>query len=155
MKNKILVCLSLSLSLVSCVTTPTPSSGSSVPASATNLDSIAFPRITSSGWIRSQTSPELGLNGLPCVRYKSVADRSTSVEIYFQGKSPQWVKTTAPEFITIMGHKVQTYGSGNEVVAFATQPLLLASPDGSSSYYTFDFTGDNLYKSRNIPTFSW
>ena len=155
MKIEILACLPLLLSLASCVAPPTPSSSSSATASAANLDTITFPRITSSGWQRTQTKPELGLNGLPCVRYRNAADRSTSVEIYFHGKAPQWVKTTEPEFVTIMGQKVQTYGSGNEVVAFATQPFLLTTPDGASNYYTFDFTGDNLYKSRKIPGFSW
>lgn len=115
----------------------------------------SFPRITSSGWRTKQTAPEASLQGLPSVRYRSVADPDNSIEILLQGKTPNWIKTTAPEFVTIMGQKVQTYGSGNEVLAFATQPFLLTPPGGSAAYYSFEFTGDKIYKSREIPEFSW
>jgi hypothetical protein len=89
------------------------------------------------------------------VKFRKTTDPSTSVEIYIQGQQPDRIQTTAPEFVTIMGQKIQTYGSWNEILAFATQPFLLIGHNGKSSYYAIEFTGDALYKSRAIPQFGW
>jgi hypothetical protein len=50
---------------------------------------------------------------------------------------------------------VQTYDSGNEDVAFATQPIRLKAPNGKTAFYSFQFNNQRLYKSREIPEFGW
>lgn len=54
-----------------------------------------------------------------------------------------------------MVQKVQTYPSGNEDPAFATQPIQLTAPNGKSAYYSFQFNNEHLCKTREIPQFGW
>ena len=89
------------------------------------------------------------------VSWVKIGSPKDVIDIYFQGNDNQRIQTDKPEFVTIMGEKVQTYGSGNEEVAFATQPIKLTAPDGTASYYTFEFNNANLYTSRAIPAFGW
>ncbi len=147
-----IACLTIGLNLASCVQTSTVSNG---PTAAAPLTMASFPRVISGGWRCTTTAPTASLSGLPSVRYRSITNPKDSLEIINEGDKPNWIKTDEPEFLTIMGQNVPSYGSGNEVVAIATQPLLLTPPGGKTSYYTFEFTGDHIYRTRKIPQFGW
>lgn len=115
-----------------------------------------LPRVITPGWrVLGDGKPSLDVTGYSRVSYVREGAPKDVVEVFYQGQDHQRIDTDAQEFVTIMGQKVQTYGSGNEDVAFATQPILLTAPNGKSAYYTFQFNHDHLYKTRDIPQFGW
>lgn len=115
-----------------------------------------FPRVTSPGWrVMGNGNPEPSVSGASAMSYAKIGAPDDTVIIYYHGQKNHRITTDDPSSVTIMGQKVQTYGSGNEIVAFATQPIRLTAPNGKSAYYTFEFNNENLYKTRDIPQFGW
>ena len=115
-----------------------------------------FPRVISPGWrVMGDGKPLMDVSGFSRVSYVKDGAPKDIVEIFYHGKKDHRIITDDPSTVTIMGKTVQTYGSGNENVAFATQRLLLTAPNGQSAYYSFQFNNENLYKSRKIPDFGW
>ncbi|MGL5017920.1 MAG: hypothetical protein ACRDBP_07290 [Luteolibacter sp.] len=115
-----------------------------------------FPRVTSPGWrVMGNGKPEMSVSGVSSMSYVRNGAPDDTVIIYYHGQKNPRITTDDKSSVTIMGQKVQTYGSGNETVAFATQPIRLTDPNGKSAYYTFEFNNENLYKTRDIPEFGW
>jgi hypothetical protein len=117
---------------------------------------VVFPRVTSPGWhVMGNGKPEMSVSGVSTMSYAKNGSPDDIVIIYYHGQKNPRITTDDKSSVTIMGQKVQTYGSGNEIVAFATQPILLTAPNEKSAYYTFEFNNQNLYKTREIPQFGW
>lgn len=115
-----------------------------------------LPRVITPGWrAQGDGKPLLDVTGYSRVGYVKDGSPEDVAEVFYHGQDNPRINTDAREFVTIMGQKVQTYGSGNEIVAFATQPILLTAPDGKSAYYSFQFNNEHLYKTRDIPEFGW
>lgn len=115
-----------------------------------------FPRVISPGWrVMGDGKPSMDVSGFSNVSYVKEGAPDDIVDIFYHGKKDHRIITDDPSTVTIMGKTVQTYGSGNENVAFATQRLLLTAPNGKSAYYSFQFNNKNLYESRKIPEFGW
>lgn len=115
-----------------------------------------FPRVISPGWrALGNGRPEMDVSGISRVSYVRNGAPEDVVEIFYHGQNESRITTDDKSSVTIMGQKVQTYGSGNEIAAFATQPVLLTAPNGKSAYYTFQFNNERLYKTRDIPQFGW
>ncbi|MES2437721.1 MAG: hypothetical protein V4584_01555 [Verrucomicrobiota bacterium] len=115
-----------------------------------------FPRVISPGWhALGNGRPEMDVSGISRVSYVRDGAPKDVVEIFYHGRNNSRITTDDKSSVTVMGQKVQTYGSGNEIAAFATQPILLTDPNGKSAYYTFQFNNENLYKTRDIPQFGW
>ncbi len=115
-----------------------------------------FPRVTTPGWqAQGDGKPSLDVTGYSRVGYVKDGSPKDVVEVFYHGQENPRVKTEDQEFVTVMGQKVQTYGSGNEIVAFATQPVRLTAPNGKSAYYSFQFNNEHLYRTRQIPEFGW
>jgi hypothetical protein len=115
-----------------------------------------FPRIISPGWqVMGGGKPSMDVSGFSRVSYVRQGAPDDIVEIFYHGKKDHRIITDDPSTVTIMGKTVQTYGSGNENVAFATQRFILTAPNGKSAYYSFQFNNENLYNTRKIPDFGW
>ncbi len=115
-----------------------------------------FPRVTSPGWhALGNGRPEMDVCGFSRVTYVRNGAPDDVVEVFYQGDKNHRITTDDPSSVTIMGRKVQTYDSGNEDVAFATQPIQLKAPNGKTAFYSFQFHNERLYKSREIPEFGW
>jgi hypothetical protein len=125
-----------------------------------NLERVAkgavFPRVISPGWrALGNGRPEMDVSGISRVSFVRNSAPKDVVDIFYHGQDNHRIRTDDPEFVTIMGHKVQTYSSGNEDVAFATQPIRLTAPNEKSAFYSFQFHNERLYKTRDIPQFGW
>jgi len=115
-----------------------------------------FPRVTSPGWhALGNGRPEMDVSGVSRVSYVRDGSPKDVVEIFYHGGRNHRITTDDPSSVTVMGQRVQTYDSGNEDVAFATQPILLKAPNGKSAFYSFQFNNQRLYKTRDIPQFGW
>lgn len=115
-----------------------------------------FPRVTSPGWRALRNGrPEMDVSGFSRVSYVRDGSPEDVVEVFYHGDKNHRITTDDPSSVTVMGQRVQTYDSGNEDVAFATQPILLKAPNGKSAFYSFQFNNQRLYKSRDIPQFGW
>ena len=122
----------------------------------TEARSAVFPRVTSPGWrVLGDGKPELDVTGYSRVSWVKTGSPKDVVEVFYHGKMNPRIETNDPSTVTVMGHTVQTYPSGNEDPAFATQPVRLTAPNGTSAYYSFQFNNDHLCKTRNIPQFGW
>ena len=145
------------LCTVSCETqSPTPTYQELISKLEKEAEGAAFPRVISPGWrVLGYGKPEMDVSGISRVSYVKNGAPKDVVEIFYHGQKNHRITTDDPSSVTVMGQKVQTYGSGNEDVAFATQPILLTAPNGKSAYYTFQFNNEHLYKTREIPQFSW
>jgi hypothetical protein len=146
--------------LVVCCGTQNPGSASTreemTSKVAQEAGSAVFPRVISSGWHRlGDSTPEMDVTGFSRITYQKNDAPKDVVEVYYHGMDGSQITTDDKSSVTIMGKKVQTYDSGNEDPAFATQPFLLTAPNGKSSYYSFQFNNANLYKTRAIPQFGW
>jgi hypothetical protein len=143
----------ISISSFSCAPSENPTATDS-RASQAKTETTAFPKVISSGWTaQNDGKPSEGLNGFSYMSYARKGAPADVVDVYYHGSDGRRINTDEPEFVQIMGQKIQTYGSGNEEAAFATQRFLLTPP--SAAYYSFEFHGDHLYKSRKIPEFGW
>lgn len=159
MKTSILKVLSTVLCLytVSCeAPNPTPTYEEVISRVEKENQDAVFPRVTSPGWrVMGDGKPEMSVRGVSTMSYvKNGAPDDTVIITYHGQKNPR-ITTDDKSSVTVMGKNVQTYGSGNEIVAFATQPVLLTAPNGKSAYYTFEFNNENLYHTRKIPQFGW
>jgi hypothetical protein len=115
-----------------------------------------FPRVISPGWrVMGDGKPLMDVSGFSSVSYVKDGAPKDIVDVFYHGKQNHRIMTDDPSTVTIMGQTVQSYGSGNEDVAFATQRILLTAPNGRSAYYSFQFNNEGLYKSRKIPDFGW
>jgi hypothetical protein len=149
--------LAASLLFISCEAPDPAAARQNVAMERENEAAAAIlPRVTTPGW-RAQGGgkPFLDVTGYSRVSYVKDGSPDDVVEVFYHGKDNPRVDTDSPESVTIMGRKVQTYASGNEDPAFATQPILLTAPDGKSAYYSFQFHNGHLYKTREIPQFGW
>ena len=159
MKNPALILLSACFGLcaVSCVETdPASATQSMVIDREKEAAAATLPRVISPGWhVQGDGKPLLDVTGYSRVGYVKDGAPKDVVEVFYHGKDNPRINTNDQEFVTIMGQKVQTYGSGNEDPAFATQPILLTAPNGKSAYYSFQFNNEHLYKTREIPQFGW
>lgn len=159
MNNPTLLVLfaAIGVSAVSCqAPDPAAARQNLVMAREKDAAKATLPRVITPGWrVLGDGKPSLDVTGYSRVSYVKEGAPKDVVEVFYQGQDHQRIDTDAQEFVTIMGQRVQTYGSGNEELAFATQPILLTAPDGKSAYYTFQFNNDQLYKTRNIPQFGW
>jgi len=157
MKSPTLLALSATASLlaISCETR-TPTYQEVVSKLEKETKGAVFPRVISPGWrALGNGKPEMDVSGVSRVSYVRNGAPDDVVEIFYHGQDSSRITTDDKSSVTIMGQKVQTYGSGNETVAFATQPILLTAPNGKSAYYSFQFNNEHLYKSREIPQFGW
>ena len=119
-------------------------------------EGVVYPRVISAGWrVQGDGKPSMDVSGVNRVGYVKIGAPDDVAEVFHHGRDHSRITTDDKNSVTIMGQKVQTYGSGNEDVAFATQPILLTSPGGKSAYYSFQFHNENLYKTRKIPQFGW
>ncbi len=157
MKNLGILSTFAILSIVSCETQkPTPTFEEVISKVEKETQGAVFPRITSPGWrVMGNGKPEMSVSGVSTMSYVKNGASDDTVIIYYHGQKNSRITTDDKSSVTVMGQKVQTYGSGNEIVAFATQPMLLTAPNGKSAYYTFEFNNENLYKTRDIPQFGW
>ena len=115
-----------------------------------------FPRVISPGWSAlGNGKPEMDVSGVSRVSYVRNGAPKDVVEIFYHGKDSSQITTDDKSTVTVMGQKVQTYPSGNEDAAFATQPIRLTAPNGKSAWYSFQFNNERLYKTREIPQFGW
>ncbi len=147
----------LCLHTVSCeAPNPTPTYQNVISKLQEETKGAVFPRVTSPGWrVSGSGKPEMDVSGISRVSYVKNGAPEDVVEIFYHGQNNSRITTDDKSSVTVMGQKVQTYGSGNENVAFATQPILLTAPNGKSAYYTFQFNNEHLYKTRDIPQFGW
>jgi|GEM_PF-3363366 len=159
MKTHALLVLSVAagLCVVSCkATDPAATQQNAVLDREKEAATATLPRVITPGWhVQGDGKPLLDVTGYSRVGYVKDGSPQDVVEVFYQGKDNPRIDTQDQEFVTVMGQKVQTYGSGNEEVAFATQPILLTAPNGKSAYYSFQFNNEHLYKTRLIPQFGW
>ena len=158
MKRPIPVFLSaIILCTVSCETqSPTPTYQELISKLEREAGAAVFPRVISPGWrALGNGRPEMDVSGISRVSYVRNGSPKDVVEIFYHGRNNSRITTDDKSTVTVMGRKVQTYPSGNEDVAFATQPILLTAPNGKSAYYSFQFNNEHLYKTREIPQFGW
>ena len=135
---------------------PTPTYQEVISQLEKETQGAVFPRVISPGWrAMGNGKPEMSVSGVSAMSYVKNGAPDDTVIIYYHGQKNPRITTDDKSSVTVMGQKVQTYGSGNEIVAFATQPILLTAPNGKSAYYTFEFNNENLYKTREIPEFGW
>lgn len=135
---------------------PTPTYQEVVSKLEKETEGAVFPRVTSPGWhALGNGRPSMDVSGFSRVSYVRDGAPKDVVEIFYHGQNSSQITTDDKSSITVMGRNVQTYPSGNEDPAFATQPILLTAPNGKSAYYSFQFNNDNLYKTRKIPQFGW
>ena len=144
---------------ISCETrnsAPSPTSQKVISGLERKSDEGIYPRVISPGWrVQGDGKPSMDVSGVRRVGYVKIGAPDDVAEVFHHGQDNSRITTDDKSSVTIMGRKVQTYGSGNEDVAFATQPILLTSPGGKSAYYSFQFHNENLYKTRKIPQFGW
>jgi hypothetical protein len=152
-----LLAAATSLLLISCETQkPTPTYQEVVSKLEKEAQGAAFPRVISPGWSAlGNGKPEMDVSGVSRVSYVRNGAPKDVVEIFYHGQNNSQINTDDKSTVTVMGHKVQTYPSGNEDVAFATQPIQLTAPNGKSAWYSFQFNNERLYKTRQIPEFGW
>jgi hypothetical protein len=145
------------LLVVSCETqTPTPTYQEVISKLEKEAEGAVFPRVISPGWhALGNGRPEMDVSGVSRVSYVRDGAPKEVVEVFYHGTNNHRITTDDQSSVTIMGQKVQTYGSGNEEPAFATQPIKLTAPNGKSAYYSFQFNNEHLYKTRQIPQFGW
>ncbi len=160
MKNRILLTLSTLAAPVLFISCSTPSASPTYEDVVSKLQEetkdAVFPRVVSPGWrVLGNGTPEMDVSGVSRVSYVKNGAPDDVVEIFYHGQKNSRITADDKSSVTVMGQKVQTYGSGNEIVAFATQPILLTAPNGKSAYYTFQFNNEHLYKTRDIPQFGW
>lgn len=118
--------------------------------------SATLPRVITPGWhTLGDGKPLLDVTGYSRVSYVKDGSPNDFVEVYYHGQDNPRIQTDSSESVTVMGQKLQTYTSGNEDPAFATQPVRLTAPNGRSAYYSFQFNNEHLYKTRQIPEFGW
>ncbi|MES2660308.1 MAG: hypothetical protein V4689_16920 [Verrucomicrobiota bacterium] len=143
--------------VISCETQkPAPTYQEVISKLEKDAQGAVFPRVISPGWSAlGNGKPEMDVSGVSRVSYVKNGSPKDVVEIFYHGQDNHRITTDDKSSVTVMGQKVQTYGSGNEIAAFATQPILLTAPNGKSAYYTFQFNNERLYKSRDIPQFGW
>ena len=135
---------------------PSPTSQKIISGLERKSDEGVYPRVISPGWrVQGDGKPSMDVSGVRRVGYVKIGAPDDVAEVFYHGQDNSRITTDDKSSVTIMGRKVQTYGSGNEDVAFATQPILLTSPGGKSAYYSFQFHNENLYKTRKIPQFGW
>ena len=156
-KSTLLVSATASLLVISCQTQkPTPTYQEVISRLEKEAEGAAYPRVISPGWrALGNGRPEMDVSGISRVSYVRGGAPKDVVEVFYHGQKNSRITTDDKSSVTIMGQKVQTYGSGNEDVAFATQPILLTAPNGKSAYYSFQFNNEHLYKTRDIPQFGW
>ena len=144
---------------ISCETrnsAPSPTSQKVISGLERKSDEGIYPRVISPGWrVQGDGKPSMDVSGVRRVGYVKIGAPDDVAEVFHHGQDNSRITTDDKSSVTIMGRKVQTYGSGNEDVAFATQPILLTSPGGKSAYYSFQFHNEKLYKTRKIPQFGW
>jgi hypothetical protein len=152
-----LLAAAISLLLISCETQkPTPTYQEVISKLEKESQGAVFPRVTSPGWSAlGNGKPEMDVSGISRVSYVRNGAPKDVVEIYYHGQNSSQINTDDKSTVTVMGRKVQTYPSGNEIAAFATQPILLTAPNGKSAWYSFQFNNERLYKTREIPQFGW
>ncbi|MEO5716850.1 MAG: hypothetical protein ABIT37_25445 [Luteolibacter sp.] len=159
MKNHAFLVLSAAAGFctVSCVETDPAGARQNVVVDREKEAATAtLPRVITPGWhVQGDGKPYLDVTGYSRVGYVKDGSPKDVVEVFYHGQDNPRVQTEEQEFVTIMGRKLQTYSSGNEDPAFATQPVLLAAPNGKSAYYSFQFNNEHLYKTRQIPGFGW
>jgi hypothetical protein len=159
MKTSTLTVLSTVLCFytVSCeAPNPTPTYQEVVSKLQEETKDAVFPRVVSPGWhALGNGKPEMDVSGISRVSYVKDGAPKDVVEVFYHGRNNSRITTDDKSSVTVMGQKVQTYGSGNENVAFATQPILLTAPNGKSAYYSFQFNNEHIYKTRQIPQFGW
>lgn len=115
-----------------------------------------FPRVVSPGWrVMGNGKPSLDVTGYCRVSWVRDGSPQDVVEVFYHGSDNPRVTTDDSSTVTVMGRSLQTYDSGNEDPAFATQPVWLTAPDGRSGYYSFQFHNRHLHKTRDIPRFGW
>jgi hypothetical protein len=143
------------LSTISCET-QTPTYEGVISKVEKQTRGAIYPRVTSPGWsVMRNGKPEMDVSGVSRVSYVRDGAPDDVAHVYYHGQKNSRITTDDPASVIIMGQKVQTYGSGNEIAAFATQPILLTAPNGKSAYYTFEFDNEHLYQTRDIPQFGW
>ncbi len=142
---------------VSCVETdPAAARKDLVIEREKDAQSATLPRVISPGWhVQGDGKPSLDVTGYSRVGYVKDGSPKDVVEVFYHGRDNPRINTQDQEFVTVMGQKLQTYSSGNEDPAFATQPVLLTAPNGKSAYYSFQFNNEHLYKTRQIPEVGW
>ncbi len=115
-----------------------------------------LPRVITPGWhVLGDGKPLLDVTGYSRVGYVKDGSPKDVVEVFYHGQDNPKIQTDSKDSVSIMGHKLQTYSSGNEDPSFATQPVQLTAPDGRSAFYSFQFNNEHLYKTREIPEFGW
>jgi len=153
----LLISATASFLVISCETQrPAPTYQEVISKLEKEAEDAVFPRVISPGWhALGNGRPEMDLSGFSRVSYVKDGAPKDVVEVFYHSQKNSRITTDDKSFVTIMGRKVQTYPSGNEDPAFATQPILLTAPNGKSAYYSFQFNNEHLYKTRRIPEFGW
>lgn len=156
-KSTLLVSATASLLIISCETQkPTPTYQEVISRLEKEAEGAVYPRVISPGWrALGNGRPEMDVSGISRVSYVRDGAPKDVVEVFYHGQNNSRITTDDKSSVTVMGQRVQTYGSGNEDVAIATQPILLTAPNGKSAYYSFQFNNEHLYKTRDIPQFGW
>lgn len=147
-------------SLAACVTTPV---APSAPVSVRDDLPGAWPRSAAleSSW-GPASGPAQQMNGRQALTYVKPGERGNYVMVTYEGKSPRFPeirdfsgKRASDGQLTVMGQRVDFYGSGNEVAEITTQPMQLTSPDGHTGWFTFSFSSKDHLKGKNLPVFNW
>lgn len=149
--------VAVGLCTVSCVETdPAAAQQKVVLGREKEAATATLPRVISPGWhVQGDDKPYLDVTGYSRVGYVKDGSPKDVVEVFYHGQDNPRIQTDSPESVIVMSQKLQTYSSGNEDPAFATQPVLLTTPNGKSAYYSFQFNNEHLYKTRQIPEFGW
>jgi hypothetical protein len=156
------IALLTAFSLSSCITTP-PASAPAAEQSARGQMPGQWPRSQAleASWGPAQ-GPSLHLNGCQCMTYVKPGNHSGAVMVVYEGKNPRFPeirdfngKRASDGQLTVMGQRVDFYGSGNEDAEISTQPMQLTSPSGETGWFTFSFSSKEHLQGKNLPVFSW
>ena len=155
-----LTALLSAFSLTACVTTAPPAAVAPVAQAEVPPEWPRCPSLESS-WGPAR-GPSLQLNGRQAISYVKPGTPRGRVDIVYEGKTPRFTeirtfdgKRASDGQMTIMGQRVDFYGSGNEDAEISTQPMQLTSPGGHTGWFSFSFSSKEHLEGKNIPDFTW
>ena len=159
MKHFLLALFSV-FSLAGCTT---PSVEPAAQQASEDVLPPAWPRCPSleSSWGAAR-GPSMEVTGGQAMTYVKPGKAHGHVNIVYEGKNPRFPvirdyagKLASDGQMTIMGQRVDFYGSGNEDMEISTQPMQLTSPAGDTAWFSFSFSAKEHLEGKNIPAFTW